>query len=478
MAVLFSCSPKEQDPTPEQKVDEGPVAEVYVTSITAGSLFKEDKAKILEGRAMATYQVDINESTTYQTIDGFGAAITGSTCYNLLKMSQEKRTAFLKEHFDPKEGLGSSLIRVSIGSSDFGLDEYTCCDKEGIENFALHELDRRDVIPILKEIYAINPDVKIIGSPWTAPRWMKRNVNSEADYYSWTSGRLKPSCYQDYATYFVKWIQAMEAEGFNIYAITVQNEPLNKGNSMSMYMPWNEQRDFIKTALGPAFKQAGIKAKILLFDHNYNYDGIVSQKNYPLNILADEEAAQYVAGSAWHNYGGSPTELSNIQAKAPEKEIFFTESSIGTWNYAFEGSLLGDFSSIFIQTMARGNKGVTYWNLMLDQNGAPNRPGGCQTCFGAVTIDKNGYSEITKNSQWYDIAHASKVVRPGAVRIGTSDTSIPDVSYLAFKNTDGSYAVVLLNTSSDLKTVGFNVGGKSVKYNMPGRGIVSLRWKI
>lgn len=454
-----------------------PDAMAYVTTADKSMLFQAVPVQFGKPASMSPYVVELDPSQKYQTVDGFGAAITGSTCYNLLKMSQEDRTAFLKEIFDMEEGLGSSLVRVSIGASDFSLEEYTWCDKEGIENFAPHDYDRRDLFPILKEIYAINPDVKIIGSPWSAPRWMKRGVKNDDNYYSWTSGRLKPSCYQDYAEYFVKWIQTMEKEGFDIYAVTIQNEPLNHGNSMSMYMPWQEQRDFIKTALGPAFKTAGIDTKILLFDHNYNYDNLEDQKGYPLNILADPEAASYVAGSAWHNYGGDVSELDNIAKGAPDKEIYFTEASIGTWNYSFDKCLITDFRSIFLETLSRGNKGVTLWNLMLDENGAPNRPGGCQTCFGAVTIASSDYKNIERKSHYYNIAHASKVIKPGAVRIGTSGFSDSGIYYQAYQNRDGSFGVIILNDNSSAQPLVFVSSAHSVKYDVPGKSLVSLEWK-
>ena len=189
---------------------------------------------------------------------------------------------------------------------------------------------------MLKEILEINPEIKIMGSPWSCPKWMKGTVaDPSKPYDSWTGGRLNPAYYDDYAEYFVQWVTEMEENGFPIYAITMQNEPLNKGNSMSLYMPWEDQLAFVKK-LGPAFRKAGIDTKILCYDHNYNYDNVAGQQNYPLNIYADADAAQWVDGSAWHNYGGSVSELDNIRAAAPDKTIYFTEASIGTWNYNFE----------------------------------------------------------------------------------------------------------------------------------------------
>lgn len=453
-------------------------AEVYVTTADKTKLFFCDTVAFGKTASMSPYAVRFTDYT-YQTIDGFGAAITGSTCYNLLKMSQSDRTSFLKNVFDPDVGLGVSLIRISIGGSDFSIERYTWCDTEGMENFAAPGIDTKYVIPVLKEIYAINPDVRIIGSPWTAPRWMKKDADDSGDHYSWTGGVLKPDCYQDYATYFVKWIQYMDGQGFNIYAVTPQNEPLNAGNSMSMLMYWDQERDFIKTALGPAFAKAGLTTKILVFDHNYDYDGKSSQTDYPLNIYADADASKYVAGSAWHNYGGSVSELDHIVKEAPDKEIYFTEASIGTWNYSFAGCLLNDMRDIFLGTLSRECKGVTLWNLMLDDNKGPytNASGSCTTCFGAVTIASSDYGSVDYSSQYYDIAHCSKVIRPGAVRIGTKGYSANGITYQVYKNIDGSYGIVILNENSSSQQLVFISGSHSVSYIVPAKSIVSMKWK-
>ncbi len=461
---------------PEQPEDNAK-ATAYVTTADQTRLFESEKLEIRKPGSMAINLVKLDSTVTYQTVDGFGPALTGSTCYNLRAvMEPSARTAFLKEVFDPKDGLGFSMVRVSIGSSDFGLDEYTWCDKTGMENFAAHEYDTRDLFPILKEVKAINPDIKVIASPWTAPRWMKRGVNDDKDFYSWTSGRLKPECYQDYAEYFVRWIRVMKSQGIDIYAVTLQNEPLNKGNSMSMYMTWQEQRDFIKTAVGPAFKKAGLDTKILVYDHNYNYDNISDQQGYPMNILSDSEAADYVAGSAWHNYYGKPSELDNMLKRFPEKEIYFTEASIGGWAPDFATCLLKDFDNIFIQTLSRENKGVTLWNLVLDENYGPKRPGGCQNCYGVVMCSTKTGKVTERKTQYYNLAHASKVIRPGARRIAV-DASLKDgVSCLAFLNPDHSYGIIMENTLAEDCPLTFSDSGHSVKFTIPAKSIASIKW--
>ncbi len=300
-------------------------ADVYTTTASGDKLFEHVEAELrtTTDAEPTKERMVLHPEKRLQPVYGFGAAITGSTCYNLLKMTDEDRERLLQECFSP-EGMNFSFIRVSIGASDFSLDEYTCCDREGIEFFELHEYDRRDLLPVLRRILEINPKVRIVGSPWSCPKWMKIGYDNDEPLDSWTDGRLNPKYYDDYAEYFVRWIGEMESEGIPIYAVTVQNEPLNRGNSMSLYMGWEQQRDFIRDHLGPQFAADGIDTKIWLFDHNYNYDDVAAEQDYPLHILADPEAAKYVAGTAWHNYGGRPSTLDGVREAYPDKEIFFT----------------------------------------------------------------------------------------------------------------------------------------------------------
>lgn len=418
----------------------------------------------------------------YQTMDGFGAAVTGSSAFNLMKMGEENRTKFLEETFSD-DGLGYSYVRISIGCSDFSLSEYSCCDTPGIENFALTSEEMDYVIPVLKEILAINPELKIMGSPWTPPKWMKvNNLKDLQPFDSWTSGQLNPAYYDDYAQYFVKWIKAFEAEGINIYSITPQNEPLNRGNSASMYMTWQEQRDFIRQSLGPALRDAGLKTKLYVFDHNYDYDlnkpENYDQGQYPLKIYEDAEAAGYITGAAYHNYGGRREELNVVHDGAPEKELVFTETSIGTWNDGrnLDVRLMDDMREVALGTVNNWCKGVIVWNLMLDTDRGPNRDGGCQTCYGAVDINPNDFATITRNSHYIVIGQMSSVVKPGAVRIGTSGDDAEGISTSAFENEDGSLALVVLNESAQSKSLTVDDGSRSFDYAVPGKSVVSFRW--
>ena len=474
-ALLTGCGQKpEVTPEPPVVVPDGPVATVYTTSVS-GDRLAESTIPLGKPEDVHFYKVE-RSGETFQQVDGFGLAITQASCYNLLLMPAQERTAFLTELFSREKGMGSSLIRVCIGGSDFSLDEFTWCDEPGMENFAVHPLDQEWLFPVLDEIFRINPAVKIIASPWSCPRWMKMS-ESGGSYDAWTGGRLNPAHYQDYAGYFVRWIQEMEKRGYPIYAVTLQNEPLNRGNSMSLYMPWEDQRDFIKQAVGPAFLAAGLKTKILLFDHNYNYDDIASQRDYPLHILEDADAAQYVAGSAWHNYGGSVTTLDKVHSTFPDKDIYFTEASIGTWNYSFDGCLINDFRDIFLGTLGRFGKGVTLWNLMLDDQRKPYRPGGCSTCFGAVTLSTADHKSLTRNSHYYNVAHCSKVLQPGAVRQGTKGYETAGLTYQWYRNPDGSHALLLLNEGSSVALVNFVTDQYSLSCKVPAKAIQSILWK-
>lgn len=479
---FVSCSDAKNDNNELPEIPETTTGDVtiFTTTNTRSQDFKKHTVDFSKKSNMSPTTIKLEPATRYQTMDGFGAAVTGSTCYNLMKMTSANRDKFLKETFSATEGMGQSYIRISIGCSDFSLSEYTCCDTPGIENFGLTSEENEYVIPVLKEILAINPDVKILGSPWTSPRWMKvNNLTDLKPYNSWTSGQLNPAYYADYATYFVKWIQAFSKQGLQIYSVTPQNEPLNRGNSASLFMGWQEQLEFVKNHLVPTFKAASLKTKIYLFDHNYNYDNMAAQNDYPVKIYDAGIDEDLVAGAAYHNYGGDKSELLDVQAKHPGRELIFTETSIGTWNDGrnLEVRLIDDMREVALGTVNNWCKGVIVWNLMLDSDRGPNRDGGCQTCYGAVDIDRSNYSTIIRNSHYYIIGHLSSVVKPGAVRIATSGFADTGFHFSAFENTDGTYAVVLLNSTTTSRLVTLGDGNHHFSYEVPAKSVVSYRWK-
>ncbi len=420
-----------------------------------------------------------------QSIDGFGFAITYSSCYNLLKMEPEARKALLRKTYSKTEGYGVSYARISLGCNDFSSTEYSLCDVQGpandlLQHFRLYTDETDYVIPILKEILAINPDLKIIAAPWTCPRWMKVNsLTNLTAHNSWTDGHLNPSYYKAYAQYFVKFVQAFAAEGITIYAVSPQNEPLNPGNCASLYMPWNEQAGFVQQ-LAPAFAEAGLSTKIYLFDHNYNYDGKESEQQYPAKIYKvyenkDFAGKELIVGAAYHNYGGNTDELNTIHNLYPDKELLFTEASIGTWNNGrdLDRSLADNMVEVGLKTMLKHCVGAIVWNFMLDWNRGPNLDGGCQTCYGAIDIS-NDYKTLTFNSHYYTICHLSAVVRPGAVRINTSGWWLNDVTYAAFRNPDGTLALVLYNGTQKELNIHVADGQHRYPLHVPARAVVSL----
>ena len=481
-SLLFSCSSPDKPDTgggtnpPEEVTND---VTIYVTTNDRSYDFKKTTASFSDKSNMSPTTITLDPTKRYQTMDGFGAAITGSTAYNLLKMTQANRTKFLTETFSPTDGMGYSYVRVPIGCSDFSLSEYTCWDNQAA-GFALTNEENSYIIPVLKEILAINPNLKVLGSPWTCPRWMKvNNLNDLQPFNSWTSGHLNPQYYGDYAGYFVKWIQAFKQNGVTIYSITPQNEPLNRGNSASLFMGWQEQRDFVRDALLPQLKTAGLNTKIYLFDHNYNYDDMTDQYEYPVKIYDAGVTDNQVAGAAYHDYGGNKAELLNIHNKYPNKELIFTETSIGTWNDGrnLTARLLTDMENIALGTVNNWCKAVIVWNLMLDTDGAPNRPGGCNTCYGAVDISKSNYSTITRNSHYYIIGHLASVVKSGATRIGTSGYTANGLTYSAFENTDGTYAFVLANNTSGTQNITISDANHHFLYAIPVNAVVSYCWK-
>lgn len=454
---------------------------VRTYTTTAQGTQKLERRTTVTSKRVAANAITLCPDTLHQSMDGFGYAITYSSCYNLMQMSPKDRYDFLLDTFSPTEGLGVSYARISIGCSDFSSTEYSLCDAPGLENFRLHDDETKYVIPILKEIIAINPHLKVMAAPWTCPRWMKvESLSTLRPHNSWTSGHLNPSYRQAYADYFVRFVQAFQSEGIPIYAVTPQNEPLNQGNCASLYMPWAEEAEFIKY-LAPAFKKAGLDTRIYCFDHNWNYDNMANQQGYPVNVFnalsGKMEGSELLVGSAWHDYGGEASELDNINRSLPDKEVIFTEASIGTWNDGrnLGTRLLTDMNRLVYNTVTRECRAVMVWNLMLDLQRGPNLDGGCTTCYGAVDIDQNNYKTITRNSHYYIIAHSSAVVQPGARRIGQQIKGCRGIGAISFLNPDSTLATLLINNNDAEQAVSVvKASGVVANLKLPARSVTSV----
>lgn len=404
--------------------------------------FVQQTTNVDTGRIENYQGIRVYPALVRQEIDGFGFALTGGSALHIHNMSASSRQALLTELFDHTgNNIGTSYLRVSIGASDLDVKVFSYDDVPAgetdveMKHFTL-EQDRKHLIPVLKEILQINPDIKIMGSPWSPPVWMKTNRSS-------VGGSLRSIYHDAYAKYFVKYIQGMAEEGITIETITVQNEPLHDGNNPSMYMPANEQAAFIKNSLGPAFRDAGIETKIVIYDHN------ADRTDYPISILNDSEARQYIAGSAFHLYGGDIENLSVVHNAYPDKNLYFTEQWIGA-----PGNLAGDLRwhirELIIGATRNWCRTVIEWNLAADENQDPHTPGGCSSCLGAVTITGN---EVIRNPAYYIIAHAAKFIRPGSYLIQSdSNQELPSV---AFRTPDNYIVIIVLNDGN--AKISFNI---------------------
>ena len=422
----------------------------YVTTFDQSHMLAMTEPENGDPKAVAG-EIKVSSSEQYQQMDGFGFSLTGGSAQHLLSLPPEQRQALLAELFGHDENsITISYLRISIGSSD--LDEKTFSYNDvapgeedlKLANFSLQE-DENDLIPILKEILVINPDIKLMGSPWSPPAWMKTNNHT-------IGGSLKSEYFEVYANYFVKYIEAMAALGIHLDAITVQNEPLHPGNNPSLYMTPEDQAKFIRENLGPAFRRAGLKTKIVIYDHN------ADRVDYPMTVLNDEGAAEYIDGTAFHLYGGEIENLAALHNAFPDKHLYFTEQWIGS-----PGDFKTDFSwhmkNLIIGAPRNWCRTVLEWNLSSDINLEPHTNGGCTECLGALTID-NG--NITRNPAYYIIGHAAKFVQPGSRRIfSTASDSMPNVAYLT---PNGNIVLILLNEENIAKSVNLEIDGANFNF--------------
>ncbi len=466
----------------------GAYAQWAHTLTTSGDRMQSLQSAYVKADDRASQQNAIVLSDTRnQKIDGFGYAITYASCKNILSMPKEAQDKLLRKTFSPKDGYGVSYVRISLGCNDFSSKEYSLCDTQGpagnpLKNFGLSTDETKYVIPVLKRILEINPGLKVIAAPWTSPRWMKiKDPGQTAVYNSWTGGRLNPKYYKTYGEYFAKFIKAMKDQGIDIYAISPQNEPLNPGNSASLYMHWEEQADFVIQGLAPALNEAGLKTKIYLFDHNFNYDNKAEERNYPILCFNKMDNTTFkgsdlVVGSCWHSYGGSVKDISNV-VNRKSKELLFTEASIGTWNNGRDlmATLTRDMNELVIDNMNSRMVGSIVWNFMLDMNRGPNRPGGCTTCDGAINIDQSQYKSYLYNSHYYIMAHASDAVKPGAYHVSATGTAPSGLKYSAFVNPDNTQAILLSNTSNKAIDAKVYADGRSYTFTVPPKGVVSAQ---
>ena len=407
--------------------------------------------------------IDVDSSLAFQTIDGFGFTLTGGSASVISQMDAAAKASLLKELFgsDPSS-ISISYLRLSIGASDLNASVFSYDDMPAgqtdtsLDHFSLGP-DTTDLIPLLKQILAINPAIKIIAAPWSAPVWMKDNGST-------VGGSLLPAYYNAYAKYFVKYIQQMKMQGINISAITPQNEPLNPGNNPSLYMTATDQSSFIKNNLGPAFQTAGITTKIVVYDHNCDDPG------YPETILSDAAASAFVDGSAFHLYAGNISALMQVHNAYPSKNLYFTEQYTSN-STSFAGDFQWHITNVVIGSMINWSRVALEWNLANDASYGPHTPGGCTTCKGALTITG---SSVTRNVGYYIVAQVSKFVPPGSVRIGSNQIS--NFQNVVFKTPAGKKVMIIVNNNKTTASFNIRFNGKWVTTSLAAGSAGTYIW--
>lgn len=437
-------------------------AQFWLTEPDKSALFARQPGLSVGGAAPET-TITVDEKRSYQSMEGFGFSLTGGSAMLIHRMSPSKRAALLKELFSPEEGIGLSYLRVSVGASDldervFSYDDLPPGETDPtLAKFSL-AADREHLIPVLKEISTLAPDLRIMATPWSPPPWMKDNASPIA-------GSLRPEFRAAYSDYLVKYVRGMAAEGVRIDALTIQNEPLNPKNNPSLVMSAAEQAAFLRDQLGPAFAAAKLPVKLILYDHN------ADRIDYPLEVLADPAARRYAAGSAFHLYGGVIEDLTKVHDAHPDKDLYFTEQWIGAPGN-FAGDLAWHTDTLIIGAPRNWCRTVLEWNLAADPRQEPHTDkGGCVGCLGALTIDGD---EVVRNPAFYIIAHASKFVRPGSVRIASD--SQEGLRSVAYRTPGGRFVLIARNGGPVPHAFGIAQGGNTFRARLNAGAVGTFVW--
>jgi len=446
-----------------------PLAQNWLTTADQQSLLTPGAPLPFDAKQVRLpLHIEVDPAQRFQTMVGFGGAITeGSAWLIQHKLTPAQRSALMNELYGHgPNGLGFEFTRLTIGASDFSLEHYSLDDvPAGKTDMALAHFslapEKADVVPVVKQARAVNPQLMVMASPWSAPAWMKTNGNAY-------KGHLKPEMYGVFSRYMLRYLQAMEAEGVHIDALTLQNEPhFEPENYPGMRMDPPERAKVIGEHLGPLLKAKAAQTQIFDWDHNWD------EPQSPLAVLADAKARSFVSGVAWHCYAGEPSVQAKVHEAYPDKDVWLTECSGGQWAPKWEETLPWITRNMVINGTRYGARGVLMWNLALDENYGPHK-GGCNDCRGIVTINsKTG--EVTRNIEYYAFGHASRFVRQGAQRIG-STSDVQGLDTVAFQNPDSSVALLVLNGADAARQFSVGYQGRTLRYELPAHAVVTFTW--
>jgi glucosylceramidase len=461
-------------------ITSGPAVSVVLSTHNQSSLMATQPAVYFGSSSgdATTSTVVIDPSQQYQTIDGFGAAFTDSAAFLLMEVvPSSSLPPTLSDLFTRSgKGIGLSFMRIPMGASDIARSVYSYDDMPvgqtdlTLSSFSIAH-DQKDILPLIQQALALNPQMKLMANPWSPPGWMKDPNSMNPVSMLGGSLLMTPTNESAFANYFVKFLQAYQAAGVTIDYISLQNEPLNITTSYpSMGMSSAAQLAVLQNAVLPALASNSLSAKVLVYDHNWD------TPSYPQTVLSGLTAQQLsqIAGTAWHGYGGPPGAQQLLQNAFPSLGQWETEHSGGTW-------VSDQFTSDFLEiTLVLRNSAKSYvkWSLALDENLGPNLTqnaalGGCNTCTPIVTVNSQT-GAVTKDIEYYTLGHYSKYVLPGAVRIASSNT--PAIATVAFQNPDGSLALIAYNASSSAQQFKVQWGTQAFSYTLPASAAASFAW--
>ncbi|HET6170031.1 MAG TPA: glycoside hydrolase family 30 beta sandwich domain-containing protein [Terracidiphilus sp.] len=432
-------------------------------------------------------QITVDDAQRFQEIDGFGASLTDAAAWLFAKKLNPAQTeAAFKSLFSRKDGIALSFLRQPLGSSDLAVTFYSfddlcqqttkaCTTPPGtsdpsLEHFSIAH-DQEYILPLLKKALTINPGIHVMLTPWSPPGWMKTTGSMlGSNLETKEESHLRPEFCASFANYLVKSIQGYQAAGVPVWALSVENEPLYAPPTYSgMKMEAAEQATFFGEALAPALAAAGLKTKVMAYDHNWD------RPDYPATVLRDPKASALAAGTAWHHYEGGPAVMTKNHEEFPDKGEWVTESSGGTWQ---KGNVLAEEAGELIASTRNWARSFVLWALATDQNHGPF-VGGCDTCRGLVTIDLTDPErpQVKPELDYYVLGHASKFVEPGAVRIASDEPAGAQIKDVAFRNTNGSIVLYALNAGAEAQTVRIECHSRTVAAMIPAGSLATFIWK-